>query len=154
MTWIELKDNENYMINEQGELFSKKRKGGGGLLIKPFLEKSGYFTYTLWKNGKPSHHNLHRILAQCFIPNPYNLPCVDHIDRNRTNNNIENLRWVSYEENNQNTSRNTKKPYINRIIYKDSIYYRVYFYRNGTRTSKNCKNQEEAEKLINHITSN
>lgn len=49
---------------------------------------------------------LHRIVAELFIPNPYNLPCVDHIDGNRLNNmavgNKTNLRWVTYTENNNN----------------------------------------------------
>ena len=50
----------------------------------------------------------HRILARHFIPNPNNLPQVDHIDRNKTNNSIENLRWVSASENNRNR---TMRPY-------------------------------------------
>ena len=42
---------------------------------------------------------VNRLVAQAFIPNPYNKPEVDHIDRDRHNNNVENLRWVTHEEN-------------------------------------------------------
>ena len=55
---------------------------------------------------------LHRIIAQHFIPNPDNLPQVDHIDRNPFNNSIENLRWVSSSDNNRNR---TMRPYGNRV---------------------------------------
>ena len=61
-------------------------------------------------NGR--NYLYHRILARHFIPNPNNLPQVDHIDRNKTNNSIENLRWVSAGENLRNR---TMRPYGNRV---------------------------------------
>ena len=51
-------------------------------------------------NGRT--YQLHRIIAKHFIENPDDLPQVDHIDRNKTNNSIENLRWVSNSENSRN----------------------------------------------------
>lgn len=45
---------------------------------------------------------LHRIVAELFIPNPANKPCVDHIDTNPANNSASNLRWVTHKENNDN----------------------------------------------------
>lgn len=52
---------------------------------------------------------LHRIIAELFIPNPENLPCIDHIDRNKYNNHVSNLRWCTYQENNQNKDWETIK---------------------------------------------
>lgn len=61
---------------------------------------NGYPTVSLCKNSKQHNHKIHRLVAQAFIPNPDNKPCVDHIDADRANNNVVNLRWVTYQENN------------------------------------------------------
>lgn len=66
-----------------------------GEIIEPKLNHYGYKILC-------SKYLLHRIVAELFIPNPYNLPCVDHIDTNRLNNRVDNLRWVSYKENSNN----------------------------------------------------
>lgn len=62
---------------------------------------NGYRVVSLF-DGKRRNHKIHRLVANAFIPNPENKPCVDHIDTIRTNNNVNNLRWVTYEENSHN----------------------------------------------------
>ena len=52
---------------------------------------------------------LHRVIAMTFIPNPESKPCVDHIDGNRTNNSVDNLRWVTVAENNRNPITNKRQ---------------------------------------------
>lgn len=55
--------------------------------------------YNLWGNGKQNKRLLHRLVAQAFIPNPDNLPEIDHIDGNSKNNSLDNLRWCTHKEN-------------------------------------------------------
>lgn len=66
--------------------------------IKGSLVK-GYWVIGLWKKGKVHNQAVHRIIAKTFIPNPENKPQIDHIDGNRLNNRVENLRWVTDKEN-------------------------------------------------------
>ena len=65
--------------------------------------KSGYLTVSLWKNNKGKTYSVHRLVATSFLPNIENKKCVDHIDGNRQNNNVNNLRWVTTKENANNT---------------------------------------------------
>lgn len=59
----------------------------------------GYRSISLGLNGK--HYKIHRLVAKLFIPNPLNKKCVNHIDGNKTNNNVTNLEWVTHAENAQ-----------------------------------------------------
>lgn len=92
-----IKGFENYTINRNGEVRNIKT----GKIKTPFLNVGcGYYCVDLWKNNKSHKRPIHRLLAENFIPNEENKPTVDHIDRNRTNNNLNNLRWATYTEQN------------------------------------------------------
>lgn len=93
--FIKLKKYPNYSINEKGEMksvFVSK-------LLKPRKSKNGYFTYQIHQDGIIKNEYIHRLVAETFIPNPNNFPQVDHIDGNKSNNHVSNLRWVSPREN-------------------------------------------------------
>ena len=102
MKWKILKENENYSINEKGEIKNNITKK----ILSPSINKdSGYYQIDLWKDNKSKKYTLHRLVANNFIPNLENKPTVDHIDGNRLNNDISNLRWATYSE--QNSRFNT-----------------------------------------------
>ena len=87
MKWKILKENENYSINEKGEIKNNITKK----ILSPSINKdSGYYQIDLWKNNKSRKYTLHRLVASNFIPNLENKPTVDHIDGNRLNNDISN----------------------------------------------------------------
>ena len=91
-----------YRINKKGEVWSCINQK----IMKPHIE-DGYLRVHLSMNGWGKSFRIHRLLGIHFIDNPDNLPQIDHIDRNRTNNSLENLRWVS-----QTTNRNNRSDII------------------------------------------
>ena len=75
-------------------------------ILKQGFNMNGYPTVSLRKNGKAKTHTVHRLVSEAFIPNPENKKYIDHIDANRANANIENLRWVTQKENIQFSIQN------------------------------------------------
>ena len=68
-------------------------------ILKPALNLCGYLFVNLYKNGKGNPRTIHRLVAKSFIPNPDNLPEVNHKDEDKTNNNVENLEWCTKSHN-------------------------------------------------------
>ena len=77
-------------------------------LLKPCVDGKGYFRVTLCKNKKTKHCYVHRLVAEAFLINPENLPCINHKDEDKTNNSVENLEYCTYEYNCNYGTRNER----------------------------------------------
>lgn len=104
MIWAEILDFPNYEISSEGDVRNKKFNR----MLAFSLSRKNFTTYrrvTLFKDGRRYYKQVHRLVAVAFIPNPQNLPQVDHKDDNGENNSVSNLQWVT-------SSQNIKKSFI------------------------------------------
>jgi len=98
--WRVIEDFENYEVSDLGNIYSIK----SGKLLKLLLNPGGYLIVTLCAEDKRISKTVHRLVAQTFVPNPKNLPIIDHINKNKKNNKVSNLRWSSVSTNRRNSS--------------------------------------------------
>jgi hypothetical protein len=98
-------DYPDYAITPDGQVWSNKRKR----FLKGRLDKDGYRRYEISNGthrvgGRASGKSFmaHRLVALTYIPNPDNKPVVDHLNRKRLDNRVENLRWATVKENTNN----------------------------------------------------
>lgn len=103
--FVAINDFDKYEISTLGRV----RNVSTGRILKSIKNGDGYLQVGLNKHGKKHTKKIHRLIAEAFIQNPNNYEIVDHQDRNRTNNSIDNIRWVSRQINNINI----KKPKSN-----------------------------------------
>lgn len=87
-----------YQVSNLGKV--KSLKYNKTKILKIGYTKRGYGSINLCKNGKISHRTIHRLVAETFISNPNQYPCVNHKDENPRNNNVENLEWCTIQYNN------------------------------------------------------
>lgn len=94
--WKSIEGYPNYEVSNLGNVRRVK------MLKQYYDESKGYNVVCLSKNGNSKVVKVHQLVAKAFIPNPDNKSCIDHIDTNRTNNCVDNLRWVTHKENRNN----------------------------------------------------
>ena len=93
-----------YQVSNKGNVYSIGRinsRGNrcGGRTLKPGCNNHGYLTVGLCKNGKSKTKNVHRLVAETFIPNPKGFLEINHKDENKSNNEPSNLEWCTREYN-------------------------------------------------------
>ena len=84
-----------YAITENGEVWSYKHKK----FLKPQIVNGYYKVDLVDRDNKVHQCTIHRLMALTFLPNPNNLPCINHKDEVKTNNHIDNLEWCTYKYN-------------------------------------------------------
>jgi len=147
-TFVNIPDSK-YQINKLGQV-RRIYKNGNISYLKPTLGNNGYLSITLDNRKKK---NIHRLLGICFIDNPDNCPLINHIDRNRLNNNIDNLRWTTHKVNCNNSIKQINKKgslFETKDKVKGKIYYgyRSSFYKDNIKYSKRFKKKEDAQKWL------
>lgn len=100
--WEAVKGFEDYyLVSPIGTVYSIRRKR----LLSPFQSlKDGYIQFEFNVNGTATKHLAHRLVAEAYIPNPNNFPCVNHKDGNKQNNEVSNLEWCTYKQNMEHAS--------------------------------------------------
>lgn len=108
--WKDIIGYENeYQINQFGEIRTLKDspKLKKYDVLKPQISKrNGYVYQMLYKNGKEKLLRVHRLVAMAFLPNPNNLPQVNHKDGNKQNNSVDNLEWCEQSDNMKHAYKN------------------------------------------------
>lgn len=97
---------ENYYLDpDRMQVVNSKT----GRPLKPRKGNDGYAEVQLWKNNKGKHKHLHRLFAEAYIPNPENLPYINHKDENPMNYELDNLEWCAQSYNQRYGSANEKR---------------------------------------------
>ena len=96
--WCPIKGYESqYQVSDKGRV--RSLKFGKERILKPGRDDGGYLLVSIWKNGEKKMCKVHRLVSQAFIPNPDNLPEVNHKDEDKTNNKVSNLEWCDRKYN-------------------------------------------------------
>lgn len=122
--WRNIEGYDDYQVSNYGRI--KSLLYGKERILKP-VKNGGYLRVGLTKNGERKWFRIHRIVAQTFLSNPYNLPQVNHKDENPSNNHVENLEWVSakyninYGTRNERVSKTMTNGKLSKTVYQYTL---------------------------------
>jgi hypothetical protein len=137
-----------YTVHSSGQV-----KGPTGIILSGSTRE--YCRVNLYRDKCQFTKTVHRLVAQAFIPNPDGLPEVDHINQNKLDNRVENLRWADKSVQMINRPYKSTSPHRNIQVRKDG-YFSVRLYRKGNFKSKTVKTLEEAiaarDELLRQLT--
>jgi len=138
----------SYKLYSNGDIFSVRRNR----YLKPSLAPNGYYVIGLRNGDVNKTYYVHRLVAKFFVNNENNSYVVDHIDRDRTNNDKDNLRWTTREINSYNKGcPKHNKIGIKYICYSKNVgYYIFQIKRNGVRIRRCCKNLDKLIEFKNN----
>lgn len=132
-------DDDRYEVSDEGEI----RNVETGRVLKQ-RDSNGYRTCYITRDGRTSCYMVHRVVAKAFVPMIEGKNVVDHIDRDKTNNTVQNLRWTDTSQNNRNRSRFHSKTDGLHNITQTGNKFVVSFMQNRETTRKSFDTQEEA----------
>lgn len=93
-----------YSVSNQGRV----RNNITGKVLKPYRSYNGYLRVGLFLNGSIHNKRVHRLVAEAFLPKENNMLYVNHLDEDKTNNNVINLEWCDSKSNNNHGTRNER----------------------------------------------
>lgn len=96
--WKVIAEFPRYSVSSTGNV----RNNMTGRILKKGKNSLGYLYVDLYSENNHKSVTVHKLVAEAFIENPENKNCIDHIDTNKENNNVGNLKWVTYKENTNN----------------------------------------------------
>lgn len=129
----------NYVISTYGRVKNTKYNR----LLLQNINQDGYARVKLTSCDKKKQYGVHRLVAEAFIPNPDNLPIPDHLDLNKINNKVSNLRWATLSQNSQNQLARGVVPY--KGVSTEGVSYRATIRCDGDRIHiGNFETAEEA----------
>lgn len=132
-------DDDRYEVSDDGLI----RNTETGRVLKQ-RDSNGYRTCYITRDGRTSCYMVHRVVAKAFVPMIEGKNVVDHINRDKTNNSVQNLRWTDTSQNNRNRSRFHSKTDGLHNITQNGNKFVVSFMQNRETTRKSFETQEEA----------
>lgn len=127
--WKEIKGFDGrYLVSNKGNVKNLWRANqykthiGEPFLLKQSEHRQGYMRVALFKDGVKKQYYVHRLVAEAFIPNPNNLPQVNHKDEDKSNNKVENLEWCDGKYNsNYGTRVERWKPQVTKPVIQRTL---------------------------------